>query len=446
MKTAGIDIGTTSISDVITEGSDNHLLGSRTVTHNASLHAEKAYHRLQDPEKLFRLACDALCDLIRVHGTPQAIGLTGQMHGILYVDAAGQAVSPLYTWQDDCGSQPLTNTNGNSSASLLRDAGLPASSGYGLATHLFLQHTHSVPANAVSFVSIADFVAMRLTACTEAFAAPDLAASFGGLDVKTGSWMINALEHSSVDTSYLPKLHLKHDIIGLTTGCIDGIPEGIPVLCSLGDHQASVFGSTDCPEGSLLLNIGTGSQVSMPVNQYIDASSPLEIRPFLSGSYLLTGAALCGGRAYAMLEQFYRSITRNETSLYAWMEENAAAFLKEHKKEEAWQIETAFAGKRNDPSASGNMCGITTENFTPGAMTVGMICGILNELHEMYEKMCTLTGKTAVCLIGSGNGLRQNRVMQQLTEEIFHLPLQISEAKEEAACGAAKLAGKMLQS
>lgn len=35
----------------------------------------------------------------------ERIGITGQMHGVLYVDGAGQPVSPLYTWQDGRGSQ-----------------------------------------------------------------------------------------------------------------------------------------------------------------------------------------------------------------------------------------------------------------------------------------------------------------------------------------------------
>ncbi len=41
------------------------------------------------------------------HGLPDGIGFTGQMHGMLYVDASGMAVSPLYTWQDGSGEIPL---------------------------------------------------------------------------------------------------------------------------------------------------------------------------------------------------------------------------------------------------------------------------------------------------------------------------------------------------
>ena len=54
----------------------------------------------------------------------------------------------------------------------------------------------------------------------------------------------------------------------------------------------------------------------------------------------------------------------------------------------------------------GSIANIGVENFHPGAMTLGMIQGILDELHEMYEKMCEATGKRATKLVGSGNGIR----------------------------------------
>lgn len=37
---------------------------------------------------------------------------------------------------------------------------------------------------------------------------------------------------------------------------------------------------------------------------------------------------------------------------------------------------------RSDPSHRGMITGISVENFHPGALTVGVISGILNELHE----------------------------------------------------------------
>ena len=90
------------------------------------------------------------------------------------------------------------------------------------------------------------------------------------------------------------------------------------------------------------------------------------------------------------------------------------------------------------------IAGIGVENFHPGALTVVVICGILNELHEQYEQMCQLTGKKVTRLTGSGNGIRRNSLMRRLAEEMFKMPMEIPEYEEEAAYGAALTAGKLV--
>lgn len=90
------------------------------------------------------------------------------------------------------------------------------------------------------------------------------------------------------------------------------------------------------------------------------------------------------------------------------------------------------------------IAGIGVENFHPGALTVGVIGGILNELHEQYEQMCQLTRKKATRLAGSGNGIRRNPLMRRLAEEMFEMPMEVPEYEEEAAYGAALTAGKLV--
>ena len=61
------------------------------------------------------------------------IGVTGQMHGILYLDELGRAVSPLYTWQDQRGAERLTQQTYAERLSEL--TGYTLSTGYGVVTH-----------------------------------------------------------------------------------------------------------------------------------------------------------------------------------------------------------------------------------------------------------------------------------------------------------------------
>ena len=86
---------------------------------------------------------------------------------------------------------------------------------------------------------------------------------------------------------------------------------------------------------------------------------------------MLAGSALCGGRAYAMLEGFYRELAGKEC--YSLMSGHAEKFLKSNGLDEAWEVDTRFNGTRSDPSITGSIKGITADNFTPGAMTVGVI-------------------------------------------------------------------------
>ena len=103
----------------------------------------------------------------------------------------------------------------------------------------------------------------------------------------------------------------------------------------------------------------------------------------------------------------------------------------------AWKVDTRFAGTRSDPDIRGSISGIGEDNFCAGAFTVGVIRGILGELHGMYSTMTELTGRGATILVGSGNGMRKNEVMQRLAGEMFGMSVEIPAFTEEAACGAA---------
>lgn len=285
--------------------------------------------------------------------------------------------------------------------------------------------------------TISDYIAMRLCENTVPVIGLDMAASWGCFDLRKQEFLYEALEQAGVDTSYLPEVRKGHFFIGETRA-------GVPVMGSIGDNQASLFGSVRNLKDTVLLNVGTGSQVSLVTEKFIECSGSVELRPCTENSYILVGASLCGGRAYAMLEQFYREAAETEERLYSRMQEQAEKFIEKYGKEAAWKVDTAFSGTRSDPSHRGMIAGIGVENFHPGALTVGVICGILNELHEQYEQMCQLTGKKATRLTGSGNGIRRNSLMRRLAEEMFKMPMEIPEYEEEAAYGAALTAGKLV--
>ena len=324
------------------------------------------------------------------------------MHGILYVNAQGEAVSPLYTWQDTRGDD------------VRERLGVP--SGYGMATHVHLQEAGEIPADAVKLTTMSDYIAMCLCGRKEPLLSGEMAAGWGCFDLERKEF--------TLASAYLPEVVKGYAVVGEYCG--------VPVVCSMGDNQASFKGSVRDEAGTLLVNVGTGSQVSLMVDEYLPVSGEVELRPY-GEKYLLVGSALCGGRAYAMLERFYRELVGHDC--YREMEEQAEAFLKNGG--QAWEVDTRFMGTRADPAIRGQVHGISEDNFTPSAFTAGVIGGILRELHGMYTKMTELTGKRANCLVCSGNGMRKNGLMRRLAGEMFGLGVEMPPYTEEAACGAA---------
>ncbi|MGN0400430.1 MAG: sedoheptulokinase [Blautia sp.] len=438
MNMMGIDIGTTTISMVFVEKETGKLLAKETMNHESFLPGEMSEAKIQDSEKILTVTIEKIKELIQTYGCPAGIGVTGQMHGMLYVDEEGNAVSPLYTWQDGSGNLPLEDER--TSVELLKEkikhTGMLAS-GYGLVTHYYLNKQGKIPAKAVKMTTISDYIVMKLCGLKSPVIGADMAASWGCFDLRKREFQYDELEKAGVDTSYFPKIEKKHCLAGNTIE-MENIPSGIPVTVSIGDNQASFFGAAGKLSNVVLVNVGTGSQVSFVSEDYVLCEGNIELRPCTDNSYLLVGASLCGGRAYAMLEQFYREIAeKTDNSYYDVMYKQAQEFIHRYGTEAAWKVKTTFSGTRSNPKEKGQITNIGVENFHPGAMTVGVMKGILEELFEQYQVMSCLTGKKAVHLVGSGNGIRRNIMMQKLAEEIFGLPMKISDCQEEAACGAA---------
>ena len=136
-----------------------------------------------------------------------------------------------------------------------------------------------------------------------------------------------------------------------------------------------------------------------------------------------------------MLEGFYREICGSPC--YDMMSRHAEEFLRTQGLTHAWNVDTRFQGTRSNPNITGSVTGITSDNFTPGAFTVGVIRGIIAELHGMYTAMKNLTGRNAAVLVGSGNGLRKNEIMRRIAGEIFGLEVRVPKYQEEAARGCA---------
>lgn len=97
MKIVGIDIGTTTVSAVVMDPDSLTVVHKRTVKNSSFLPTRQLWERVQDVQKIIISAKTMLKEILDSFDDISAIGLTGQMYGIVYVDQRGKSVSPLYT-------------------------------------------------------------------------------------------------------------------------------------------------------------------------------------------------------------------------------------------------------------------------------------------------------------------------------------------------------------
>ncbi len=401
MYTIGLDIGTTSICGILIN-SDNGEVCKVVNKSNDTWLKGKSWEKIQNPELIISKIGSILEELST--DSVDAIGVTGQMHGILYYDKNGKAVSPLYTWQDGRGNLKLGNKT--------YAQHINSHSGYGNTTHFYNKINGLVPDNAVGFCTIHDYAVMHLTGRKTAVVHTSDAASFGNFDLKTKTF--------SLKDDMQPEITDKADIAGYY--------KNIPVCVAIGDNQASFVGG-GCDKNTVLCNVGTGSQISFMSDK--DEES-LETRPLNEGGNILVGSSLCGGRAYAILENFFLQTAKmlgvDKENLYEEMAD-------EIQKADSIDIkfDTLFCGTRQNPEKKASITNISAKNFTPANLIYSCLCGICDELYEMYAT----SGKKCTRLVGTGNGIRKNPALKKIFEEKFNMKMEIPKASEEAAVGAA---------
>lgn len=429
MKAMGIDIGTTTACGIVLDTDTGEVLDVRTLQNNSVILGEP-YEWLQDPERIWELVQQMYREFTGKYSDIGSIGLTGQMHGIVYTDASGQAVGPLYTWQDERGNQQMED--GRTYAEYLSgQTGYPMATGFGVTTHFYNVRRGLVPEGAVSMCTIHDYMAMKLTGRDRPLLTASDGASLGCFNLEKLCFDGDAVARAGLDSDILPQCESGFVIVGRT-------PEGIPVGAGIGDNQASVIGSVRDLNDSVLVNVGTANQISVGIDRYIDTRR-IDIRPLAGGTYICAGAGLCGGRAYAALEKFLRGVVETMTGRKSEvLYERMGALLDQRgMKPGTLTVDTRFCGTRENPELTGSIQNLTLENFQPSELIYGVLGGIVEELASFHKIMLELGAPKPEYLIGSGNAIRMNRHLKAVFEDVFGMKMQIPVHREEAAFGAA---------
>lgn len=476
MKAIGLDIGTTTVCGVLVDAKTGELLDAKTLTNDSVIESVHTYERTQDADKILVKCKNILEEYLSEQEDIVSIGVTGQMHGIVYVDENGVAVSPLYTWQDGRGdlccpdiqndiqkkltvadSETVENIdNGNKvadnaevaelgngaityAAELSKITGYHMASGFGLTTNYYNTKHGLVPEEAKSFCTIPDYVAMSLAGEKRPKMHQTMAASLGLYNMEAGDFDRTAAEKAGMNPELLPEVATISTTCGNYTADVEKYPayagKTIPVAVAFGDNQASFLGSVnqDC---KVLLNVGTGGQVSVYSEELIKADG-IECRPYLKGSYLMAGSSLCGGYSYNLVKRFFEEIyalagvgcPKDIYSIMNWIAGEAA------EKEKTLTVDTRFNGSRENPALTGSITGLTVDTFHPGDLAYGVLRGLCEELYQFYNVLPENL-KDGSHFVGSGNGIRKNPLLQKIASDRFRMKLRIPKYAEEAAYGA----------
>ena len=470
--TLGLDVGTTTITALALDALSGHVLTRATRPNGANITTaeDRARGRSEwDAEQMLQTALAVLGEVVSQLGEQRpdvaGLGLTGQQHGVVLVDGETRPLTPFINWQDRRGEERWPGTEQTytqEAAALLgpdatRRTGCSLASGY-LGTTLFWLRAAGQLPDAALACFITDFVGARLTA-TRPVTDPTMAASSGLLNVQARDWDAAAIQALDLPPALFPTVREAGDPLGGLTADVaraTGLPAGLPVFVGLGDNQASFVGSVAHRGASVLVNVGTGAQVS----RYVEweeweewegregREDPLgpgrpEVRPFPRGGYLLVHAGLFGGRTYALLDRFFRQVGADlfdqaaAAPLYPRLNELARGVPPGA---DGLRCEPFFTGSRAEPTRRAIWSGMSDANFTPAHLTRALLEGMARRFHQGFSHLQTVTSAPVEHLVGAGNGLRENGTLAEIVATEFDLPLQMTLHREEAAYGAALVA------
>jgi len=455
-----IDVGSTSVTALIIDIDAKSVVGSSTISNDAEITSAADKKRGRSEWDLVRMTDLALSNaknlIERTKAQPAAVGITGQQQGLQLLDDDMNTVGSFISWQDQRSKDQLPGENrtyldamGELGGAITEENGLPAFentgcpivTGYTAPNLYWLKANNALPSN-VHAATAPEFVVSRLTG-TRPVTDPTDAVSWGVYDLSKMGWNFQLIDSLGLNRNLFSNLADSCTPAGQLTSAMAaklGAKVGIPVSVASGDHQCSFAGTVADYQNTVAINIGTGGQASV----YVDQPTPrgwLELRPYIQSGYLLAGVGVVGGRTFRTLRDFFNNASQaiagyelDPDVLYEKLVELASAVPAGA---EGVVVDPLFTGSRSNPLAKAAIRELTPGTFTPGHMARALFEAMAAQLADSYREAAKLGAGTRSVLVGSGNGLKLNAVLRESLEAELIMPLQLGRHNEEAAIGAA---------
>ena len=445
----GLDIGTTGAKALLVD-EDGNVTGSATNEYPMS--TPRPLWSEQNPEdwwtaarKSFRAVVEQ--SKIKAHDVA-AIGLTGQMHGLVLLDAAGKVLRPCIMWNDqrtaaECAE--ITAIVGE--ARLLTLTANPVLPGFTAPKIVWVRKNEPEIFAKISHVLLPkDYIRYRLTGEF----ATDVSDASGTslLDVKHRAWSSEMLHALHIPGSWMPRVVESIEVTGSVTPDASretGLLSGTPVVGGAGDQAAGAVGNGIVMPGIVSVTVGTSGVVFAHTDQ-LAVEQHGRLHAFchaVPGAWHVMGVTLAAGGSLRwfrdVLGEPERTIAgRKGVDPYEILMETAA---QSPAGSEGLFFLPYLSGERTphpDPNARGAFIGLTVRH-TRAHLIRSVLEGVAYSLRDCLELTKDMGLKTTQ-IRASGGGAR-SPLWRQILSDVFDAELVTVTSTEGAPYGAALLAG-----
>jgi xylulokinase len=262
----GIDIGTSGTRTLAIDET-GRILASASAEYPCD-HPHAGWSE-QDPEHWWRATCETIRAVLhRGKIKPEdvsGIGLSGQMHGSVFLDQAGKVIRPALLWNDqrtvaEC--EEITRLAGGKDA-LVGMVANPAVTGFTAPKILWLRNHEPHNYQRLRQVLLPkDYVRYRLSG-TFASEVSDASGTLL-LDVRNRRWSHELIGKLGLDPSILPPCYESHEVSSQVSpiGASEcGLAVGTPIVGGAGDQPASAVGNGIVRGGVVSATLGTSGVV-----------------------------------------------------------------------------------------------------------------------------------------------------------------------------------------
>lgn len=432
----GLDVGTTGARALAID-EDGRVIASAAVDY--PLLTPRPGWTEQNPDDWWQASKQVLSRVsAEAGGEITALGLTGQMHGAVFLDGACDVIRPAILWNDQrTATQCDEITMRVGAERLIAITGNPALTAFLAPKILWLRDVEPVQYGHLRHLLLPkDYVRLRLTGEL----ATDVSDASGTLlfDLKARAWSGEILDALGISPEWLPSLTESPTISGGLRPSVAaelGLPAGLPVAAGAGDNAAAAIATGIVRAGLISSSIGS-SGVLFADRDRPQSDPSGRLHAFCSavpGRYHLMAVTLSAGGSL----RWWRDLLGGETNYeqLATLAETAAVGS------DGLFFLPYLSGERTphlNPDARGAFVGLRAHH-TRAHLTRALMEGVIFSLGEGLDAMREM-GVGVRQVRATGGGAR-SRLWLQMQADIFNLPVEAMASGEGPALGTALLAG-----